>query len=295
MIEVIGFGLSGACVTLRLLEKGKEFRVIDDGKPGATIVAAGLVNAVAGKNFEPSWKVSEYWKEALPFYNELEPKLFSPLPIHRFWRDHKDRAKFDRKRELLEPWIEQIDDTGVTWKHGGWLDTRSFLKAARQKLKSSGIEFASQSSEARTKIFCTGASGLLKKDFGDIPHRSAKGEILTVRIPGWNESRILTQNGWIIPLGNDLYRVGATYEWDQLDNSPTAEGREKVEAILRKFTSLEFTVEAHVAGVRPIIQRSRPVIKQDGNHWMLNGLGSKGVIYAPLAARELIEQPETVF
>ena len=97
-----------------------------------------------------------------------------------------------------------------------------------------------------------------------------------MKIPGWNESRILTQNGWIIPLGDDLYRVGATYEWDELDNAPTSAGHEKVETILRKFTSHDFTIEAHVAGVRPIIQRSRPIISQDGNRWMLNGLGSKG-------------------
>lgn len=290
MIEVIGFGLAGACVALRLLERGMEFRVIDDEKPGSTIVAAGLVNAVAGKNFEPSWKVSKYWEEAFPFYNGLDPKLFTRLPIHRLWRDEKDRAKFHRKRELLEPWIDQIDDTGVTWKGGGWLDTRAFLKAARQRLENAGIEFTARPEGAKTQIFCTGAAGLLKKDFSDITHRSAKGEILTVRIPSWNESRILTQNGWIIPIGDDLYRVGATYEWDQLDNATTTEGREKVETILRKFTSLDFTVENHVAGVRPIIQRSRPIIRQDGNRWILNGLGSKGIIYAPLAAMELVDQ-----
>lgn len=289
MIEVIGFGLAGACVALRLLERGDDFCVIDDGKNGSTIVAAGLVNPVAGKNFEPSWEVQKYWDEALPFYRDLGPHLFTPLPIHRLWRDEKDRAKFERKRELVEPWISQIDDTGVTWKHGGWLDTRTFLKAARVRLETSGISFHTSAIEADTRIFCTGAEGLLKRDFTDIPHRSAKGEILTVRIPGWNESRILTQNGWLIPLGDDLYRVGATYEWDQLDNSPTSEGREKVEAILRNFTDLSYTIENHVAGIRPIINRSRPVIMQEGSNWMLNGLGSKGVIYSPRVARELVK------
>ena len=286
MIEVIGFGLAGACVSLRLLERGQDFRITDDCQPGSTIVAAGLVNPVAGKNFEPSWKVTQYWGEAQPFYQELDPNLFTPLPIHRLWRDEKDRLKFEQKRELLEPWIDRIDHSGVTWKHGGWLDTRAFLKAARQKLASHFSEVG----DPRTRIYCTGAKGLMAKAPTGITHRSAKGEILTVRIPRWNESRILTRNGWLIPLGNDLYRVGATYEWDHLDDHPTLAGREKIESILRSFTDLEFTIEEHVAGIRPIINRSRPVIMQEGSDWILNGLGSKGVIYAPGAARELLDQ-----
>lgn len=286
MIEIIGFGLAGACVALRLLERGENFRITDDGQPGSTMVAAGLVNPVAGKNFEPSWKVAEYWEEAQPFYQELDPNLFTPLPIYRLWRDEKDRAKFEQKRELLEPWIDQIDESGVTWKRGGWINTRAFLQTARARL----APYFSSQKASKTRIFCTGAKGLIAKNPTEIPHRSAKGEILTVHIPGWNESRILTRNGWLIPLGDDLYRVGATYEWDELHHKPTQEGRQKIESILRSFTNLNFTIKDHVVGIRPIINRSRPVILQEGDDWILNGLGSKGVIYAPGATRELLEK-----
>ena len=46
----------------------------------------------------------------------------------------------------------------------------------------------------------------------------------------------------------------------------------------------------HVAGVRPIIRQSRPVIgshPENDNLLIFNGLGSKGVLYAPGVADRL--------
>ena len=64
----------------------------------------------------------------------------------------------------------------------------------------------------------------------------------------------------------------------------------RVEEILRTFTERDFEVLDHVAGVRPIIQRSRPVVKfEEGRGWMVNGLGSKGVIYAPRVGAEMVD------
>jgi len=290
MVEVIGFGLAGACVALQLQKAGHEVRVIDDGKRGSTHVAAGLVNPVAGRNFEMSRDLAGSLEVAMPFYRELGAKLFHPMPITRLWCDAKDRAKFERKRAQFESWIAVVDDEGVTWKGGGWLDCPRFLEAARREFLKAGGKFVEQSSE-REAIWCTGAAGLIRGDFPKVEHRSAKGEILTVRIPGWNEKRILISGGWIIPIGDDLYRTGATYEWDDLESGPTDVGREKVEKILRKFTSRDYEIVGHVAGVRPIIDRSNPSIRyQEGRGWFVNGLGSKGVIYAPSLALEMVRQ-----
>lgn len=290
MVEVIGFGLAGACVALQLQGAGHEVRVIDDGKPGSSQVAAGLVNPVAGRNFEPSWEVAEAWQVARPFYDSLDPGLFHPVPILRLWFDEQDREKFTRKRDMLEPWIEAVTDDGVVWKEGGWLDCPRFLKVAREKFLANGGEIAGVP-RGGEQIWCAGAAGLLRGDFEGVEHRSAKGEILTVRIPGWNEKRILNRNGWVIPLGGDLYRVGATYDWDHLNSGPSDEGRAKVEGLLKTFTNRDYEVIDHVSGVRPIINRSRPVVQyQDGKGWMVNGLGSKGVIYAPRVGVQIIDQ-----
>ena len=111
---MVGFGLAGACVALQLQAHGKKVRVVDDGRGGSSAVAAGLVNPVAGPNFEPSWEVAEAWAVALPFYRELEKltgqSFYHDVPILRLWRDEKDRAKFVRKQERLESWIDQVTD-----------------------------------------------------------------------------------------------------------------------------------------------------------------------------------------
>ena len=290
MIEVIGFGLAGACVALHLQKAGHLVRVVDDGKKGSSHVAAGLVNPVAGRNFEIGRNLAQSLAVALPFYHQLGNDLFHPAPIKRLWFDEKDRAKFERKRETFEEWIDQIDDQGVTWKGGGWLDCPRFIAAARKEFLDQGGEFSSirQSEES---IWCTGAAGLIRGDFPNLGHRSAKGEILTVRVSGWNEKRILVKGGWIIPLGNECYRAGATYQWDHLESGPTMEGRQTIERIIRKFTNLEYEIIDHVAGIRPIIDRSNPSLRyQRGLGWFFNGLGSKGVIYAPATALELLSK-----
>jgi len=287
MIEVLGFGLAGACVALQLQRAGFAVRVIDDGRSGSSQVAAGLVNPVAGRNFEPSWEVAEAWAVAGPFYADLAGDLFHPLPILRLWRDEQDRAKFERKRPVVEPWLSKVSAEGVLWRRGGWLDCPRFLEVAKREFLANGGEWGGRG-EADERVWCCGATGLIRGDFEDVPHRSAKGEILTVRVPGWEESRILNRNGWVIPLGDDRYRVGASYEWAELDSNPTVAGRVRVEDILRSFTDRPFEVIDHVAGIRPIIHRSKPVILyQKGRGWMVNGLGSKGVIYAPRVGLEL--------
>jgi len=288
MVEVIGFGIAGACVALQLQGAGHQVRVVDDGGEGSSHVAAGLVNPIAGRNFEPSWEVAEAWAIARPFYEALGGGLYHELPILRLWRDEKDREKFTRKRSQLEAWIEKVDEEGVTWKGGGWLDCPAFLKAAREAFLAGGGEWVSEP-EGGEQIWCAGAAGLLRGDFSEVAHRSAKGEMLTVKIPAWNESRILNRMGWVIPIGGDAYRVGATYEWDELNSGPTDEGRAKVEALLQSFTECEYEVIDHLAGIRPIINRSEPVIlHQEGKGWMVNGLGSKGVIYAPRVGLEMV-------
>ena len=290
MVEVIGFGLAGACVALQLQRAGLVVRVIDDGRQGSSHVAAGLVNPVAGRNFEPSWEVTDAWKIALPFYQSLGEDLFRSVPIMRLWFDEKDRVKFERKRDRVQPWIAKVSDEGVLWKEGGWLDCPRFLKVAREELLNRGGEW-SETAQGGSQIWCAGAAGLIRGDFEGGGHRSAKGEILTVRIPGWNEKRILNRAGWVIPIGEDLYRVGATYDWDHLESGPTEEGRMKVEQILKSLTDRDYEVVDHVAGIRPIIDRSKPVVRfRDGKGWMVNGLGSKGVIYAPRVGLEMVER-----
>jgi glycine/D-amino acid oxidase-like deaminating enzyme len=122
-------------------------------------------------------------------------------------------------------------------------------------------------------------------------HRCAKGEILTVRIPNGDESRILIGGGgWLVPVGDGLFKAGSTYEWNELNGEPTEAGRIRVGEILGRLGVSEYEVMAHEAGIRPIVRRSMPLIGRlpDGTVGF-NGLGSKGSLYAPGVARRLVE------
>ena len=185
---------------------------------------------------------------------------------------------------------------GVMWKGGGWLDTRRFLEASKGYFREHGffevreVDIEGPDPNADVTVLCVGAAGLGAGPFEFLPERRAKGEILTVRILGFSEDRILNLNGGLVPLGGGLFRAGATYDWREFNDTITPAGRAQIEELIQSFTSLPYEVVEHVAGVRPIVRRSQPVI---GRHperddlAIFNGLGSKGVLYAPGVADRL--------
>ena len=94
----------------------------------------------------------------------------------------------------------------------------------------------------------------------------------------------------MVPLGGGLFKAGSTYEWNDLDELPTAGGRARVEEMARQLGGDGFEVVAHDAGIRPILRRSEPLIGPDGaGGWMFNALGSKGSLYAPGTALRLAD------
>jgi glycine/D-amino acid oxidase-like deaminating enzyme len=88
----------------------------------------------------------------------------------------------------------------------------------------------------------------------------------------------------MIPVGDQLFRVGATYEWDVESAEPTPQGLEMLEKMVKSFCVLPYEIVNHQAGLRPIVRMSQPVIgpyTAGSNQWVFNGLGSKGALMAP--------------
>lgn len=304
---IVGQGLAGTCLAWEFWQRGVEFKLVDREQGGSSRVAAGMVNPVTGKNFEPTPRIGEFLPEALELYQTLEGLLqttfWHPLPILRLAGDEKEWDKMLSKiaRPDVACWLSN-DGTPLAaegWtgalelNGGGRLDTRAFLDASREFFRQLGIYQQADVSPNETggrRIWCEGAAGLLHGRYGT--HRCAKGEILTLRAEGWNESHIrIGAGGWLVPLGGGCFKAGSTYEWDQLDESPTPAGREKVTAIARKLGGAgHFEIINHEAGVRPILRRSEPLIGPlENGDWMFNGLGSKGSLFAPGMARRLAD------
>ena len=300
-VTIRGCGLAGTLLGWRLWQRGMRFRIEGDRGVGASWAAAGLVNPVTGKGMNASWRLREFLEEMKAFYSEaallLKQNYFREKPVLRIFASEKERQKFEAKRALLEPWIGQVypdlDDVkggqwgGVHWHGGGWLDVKGFVTDSMAFFAKNPVSKLSP----EVSVYCEGAKGLRGGPFSWLPQRLAKGQIVEVEVPGWNEDRILNRNGWCIPIGKDRYRVGATYEWETLSGEPTTDGRAKLEELVAEFTELPFRVLNQVAGIRPIVRTSQPVI---GAHaklpktYVFNGLGSKGCLYGPKASQELV-------
>lgn len=302
---IVGQGLAGTCLAWALLERGEPFLLIDREEGGSSRVAAGLVNPVTGRNFEPSKGIATHLPEAVSFYQKIGGLLgadfWHPMPVLRLAAGAAEWAKIRSKlvHPAVLPWL--CRDGGMRevpgWEGaveltgGGRLDTRGFLDGSRAYFNGLGLyQKAAMLPEAdgpRT-VWCEGAAGLLADRYG--PHRCAKGEILTLAAEGWDGSRIrVGAGGWLVPIGDGRFKAGATYEWDSLDEQPTESGLRKVSEIAARLGGPDFTVIAHEAGVRPILRRSDPLIGPFAGGWMFNGLGSKGSLYAPGTASRLAD------
>lgn len=192
---------------------------------------------------------------------------------------------------------------------GGRLDVAKYLDASRHFLEQEesylagevqlpedvittphGVELPRWQLRAERLVCCQGYDGIGNPWFTDVEFQPAKGEILTVRIPGWTERRVIHGDVWLSPITEDVVRVGATYDWSRFDAVPTEEGRRELESRLRNVVCGPFDVLDHVAAVRPILRDPRPVLgfhPQMSQLGFFNGLASKGALMAPYFARHL--------
>ena len=69
--------------------------------------------------------------------------------------------------------------------------------------------------------------------FNKLPLNGTKGELLTIHAPELKLDDIIKSAIFILPLGDDLYKVGATFNWSDKTNTPTAEGRKELEEKLK--------------------------------------------------------------
>lgn len=303
---IVGQGLAGTCLAWEFWKRGVPFSLMDREAGGSSRVAAGMINPITGKNFQPSDRIGEFLPQAMEFYAGVEERIertvWHPLPVLRLADSEKEWSKMLSKstRPEVIPWLLN-DGSPVTvdgWtgalelSGGGRLDTRTFLDASREFFRHRGIYQQADvlvNGSGAGRIWCEGAVGLMLGRFG--PHRCAKGEILTLKADNWDQTHIrIGAGGWLVPLGGCLFKAGSTYEWNELNEVPSAAGRTRVEQIAERLGGSDFDVVDHEAGIRPILRRSEPLIGPiNQGDWMFNGLGSKGSLYAPGIARRLAD------
>ena len=143
---------------------------------------------------------------------------------------------------------------------------------------------------ATNLVFAEGIGARNNPYFNELPLTSTKGEIITIKAPDLKLDVVLKASVFIIPLGKDIYIVGATYNWADKTKSITEDARLELIIKLKTIITCDFEIIDQVAGIRPTVKDRRPLV---GSHpslknvFVLNGLGTRGVLIAPYIAEQL--------
>lgn len=146
--------------------------------------------------------------------------------------------------------------------------------------------------EAEKIIFCEGQRGRENPWFGKLPFEVAKGEVLLVKIPNANFDKILKHKLFVVPMPNDLYWIGSTYDWDSPNDLPTEEAKQLLIHKLKKVLTIPFEVMEHQAAIRPTTYDRRPFLglhHENKSLGIINGMGTKGASLAPFFVNQFVE------
>lgn len=292
---IVGQGLAGTALAWTLLGRGASVLLLDRGDAvTASRVAAGLITPITGKRFalDPQFKADLAMAKA--FYHEVEARtrsrFFHECGALRIFRDEEERERFAKRAAALSGFAVPQPE-GFTMPHAARLDVLEYLHASREAFEELNCFRIGTFPESGTVIDCTGIAALRESRLSPDLFQPAKGEIVTLRIPGFEESRTFHRDGWLARARNDTYRAGATYTWDVLDDVPTAQGREELASRVKEIVSVPFEVIGHDAATRPITRDRQPILMQlSETRWAFNGLGSKGALLAPRLAATLAER-----
>ena len=323
-VIIVGQGLAGSVMAARLMRSGRSVLVIDKGhEKSSSRIAAGVFNPVALKRTSLSWRANEMVKEARDFYS-YAGKLtgltyFRETPLFRiFPDDNEKKAWTNSEKGNLEGYLGNtttLNDIDVFNPYGagevkqtGWMDLPLFLGSVREMLKEKNCLLAEDfdfsmlkagaekveynGHHARMIIFCEGWQGYTNPYFSYLPFSLNKGEVVKIDVPGLSLDGIIHKNIFILPLPDGSYRAGATFRWNDLSNEPTEEGVHELKEKISKVIKPAFTITGADAGIRPATRDRRPFLGKHPEYSsvvIFNGLGSKGVMMAPLLAKELEE------
>jgi hypothetical protein len=319
---IVGCGLAGIHFCEQLRAHQKSFVVFDDLSQKSSVVASGLYNPVVLKRFTSVWNSEEQLALALPVYATLEKSLnvkldynipvlrrFTSIEEQNNWFTVSDKPELS---QFLSADIIKNNNLAIDAPFGfgkvlqtGRIDTNLLISEYKSRLKQNNLlfedvfdysalnannEVSYKDISANHIVFAEGFG--LKKNpfFNHLPMREVKGELLTIYAPKLKIDYVLKSSVFIIPLGNDLYRIGATYDWKDKSNDITSKAKKELLNKLKTFIKCDFDVISQVAGIRPTVNDRRPLVGQHELHknfYVLNGLCTRGVMIAPYIAKEL--------
>jgi glycine/D-amino acid oxidase-like deaminating enzyme len=322
---IIGQGISGTFLSYYLQQSNLSFIVIDDAKPNAASRAAsGVINPVTGRRVVKTWMTGELMAFAKNAYQqigeELKIECLEQTKIIDFFPTPQMRLAFtDRIRENAEylKWPANENEWSAHFNYDfGYgeiepvylvkinLLLSSFRKKLMEgqylieehfeidKLNISETKIQYKDISTNKIIFCDGVESFSNPYFKNLPFAPSKGEALIVETENFHTGYIFKKGMSIVPIKNNLFWIGSTYEWEFENDKPNKIFRERAELMLLEWLKTPFKIVDHIASVRPATLERRPFIGFHPKHkniGILNGMGTKGCSLAPYFANQLVQ------
>ncbi|MGQ7946541.1 NAD(P)/FAD-dependent oxidoreductase [Flavobacterium sp. WC2509] len=325
---IVGSGLAGISFSEIALLNGKSIVVFNNDSQNSSKIAGGLYNPVILKRFSEVWQAKEQLELMTVFYsnlnNKINHKFDFKIPILRKFFSIEEQnnwfAASDKK--ALAPFLstslcfDKYDGIESPFGYGevlqtGYVDTASLVSKYQDYLASVNLlklesfdydaliikedSISYKEIEAKHIVFAEGFGLHANPFFNELPLDGTKGELFIIKAPDLKLDVIVNTSVFILPLGNDFFKVGATYNWKDKTDLPTEEGRVELIDRIKEIISYEFEIIEHNAGVRPTVRDRRPLVGTHSNYkniHVLNGLGTRGVMLGPAMAKALFENIE---
>lgn len=332
-ICIIGGGLAGTMLAARLCLENQQLILIDDENPNcASKVAAGMFNIVTGKNALKTWMADDLLAEMKNFFAIPHFAILSQyLHYQRIYRPFKEVTdyntwtlrKFDpnyvpyiafQEKTILAEYITNPLG-GVFIDNCGWLEIGNFVTHLQQILqKEFGMLYINEkigdyetqlSLEKKSLhlqnnqnihfdelVFCQGAA-LAQHPFWKIPVIPNKGEILLIHAPELELPYIISGKVYLIPVGNQHFVAGATYQWSFENSYPSEQAKADLCEYLDNLLHVPYTIVSHRAGLRPTTRDRRPILETHATYSFLHtftGFGTKGVILSPYFSKIMAQK-----
>jgi glycine oxidase len=325
---IIGSGLAGISFSEIALQNNKSILLMDNNSQNSSKIAGGLYNPVILKRFSEVAQAKEYLLIMNEFFTNLETKLDCKvdfkLPILRkFFSVEEQNNWFAASDKVnLAPFLstnlisKKYSAIDSPFGYGqvlqtGYVDTTLLLALYKKYLiknklfieesfdytllkeEKNGIRY--KDIQAKNIIFAEGFGMHANPYFNNLPLDGTKGELFIIKAPLLDLDVIVNTSVFILPLGNNLFKVGATYNWADKTDIPTEDGKKELIEKIKEIINCDFEIVKHFAGVRPTVKDRRPLIGTYQNHnsiHILNGLGTRGVMLGPAMAKALFENIE---
>jgi glycine/D-amino acid oxidase-like deaminating enzyme len=323
---IVGYGLAGSALTHHLQKLECKLAVIDLSKETTSSkVAAGLYNPITGRKMVKTWRADDLFPFAINYYSEIEKNTNTHFliekviyrPFHSIEEQNEWVAR--TAEEGFKAYINKVHQKsisdnysdqygGIELLQSGFLMVKDYLKVSKDYLLDKGVLFLNEGfnhsdliiSEHEIKykefvankiIFCEGVETMSNPYFSWLPFKPVKGEILSIESE-IDSSLIINRGVFVIPEYENRFKVGSTYDNNDLTLTPTSKGRAQIEDKLKELINVEYSVKNHYVGIRPATKDRKPFIGMHPNLdkvGIFNGLGAKGVSLAPYFANQFAQ------